>query len=314
MAAVVSLAALCFPGCIPASAQQLAQRLILKDGSYQLVTKYEVRAERVRYFSAERGEWEDVPESMVDWAATQKWEKERASGIASPEAAELDKELEAERRAEQEKTPEVAPGLRLPEEGGVFLLDDLQNQPQLEEIEQSGGQVNKNMKRNILRATINPVASAKQTIELPGEHAKIQAHIGRPTFFIGLDQGQDVSPEQPQKTAYADKPTDPMRFKIVRCQSKPNKRIVGAIKIAVYGKMSQQENLVPSKSEVMPGGAWVKVMPITPLTPGEYAIVEMLADEGMNLYVWDFGMNPSAPPNPGSWRPNSSVRNKSGSR
>src|SRR3989475_9482984 len=170
------------------AAQQLAKRLILKDGSYQLATKWEVKGDRVRYLSAERGEWEEVPKSMVDWAATDKYEKDRASGKPAPEAVELDKELEAERQAEEAKTPHVAPGLQLPDSGGVVLLDTFQNQPQLDELQQSGGELKKNMKGNILRAAINPIASAKQTIEIPGPHAKVQADITLTAISVNVDQ------------------------------------------------------------------------------------------------------------------------------
>src|SRR5580698_7064708 len=93
-----------------ATAQDLARRLILKDGSYQLVTKYEVKGERVRYLSAERNEWEELPSSLVDWPATEKYEKDRTTS-AIPEAAAIDKETDAEREAELAHLPEVAPGL-----------------------------------------------------------------------------------------------------------------------------------------------------------------------------------------------------------
>jgi hypothetical protein len=284
-----------------ASAQQLAKRLILKDGSYQLVTQYEVKGDRVRYFSAERSAWEEVPKDMVDWAATEKFEKDRAAGQPAPEAVELDKELEAERKAEELRTPQVAPGLRLPEDGGVMLLDTYQGQPELVELQQQGGQVNKNMKGNILRAAINPIASSKQTIEIPGAHASVQSHAGLPSIYVNVEQQNkvgtsdasqtEVLPQQPQEPEL---PWD--RFRIVRLQAKGSKRVVGDIKVAVYGKVSQEQKLVPTNAEQLSGG-WVKVTPTEPLTPGEYAVVEMLGKEGMNLYVWDFGVNPTAPAN-----------------
>src|SRR5438874_5246129 len=195
------MACLCLtsPG---ASAQQLAKRLILKDGSYQLATKWEKKANRVRYFSAERNDWEEIPNTLVDWDATDKYEKDRAAGKPAPEAVVLDKELEAERQADEAKSPHVAPGLRLPDEGGVVLLDNYQNKPELVQLEQNGGEVNKNMKGNILRAAINPIASAKQTIELPGLHAKAQAHATLPAIYVNVeqkDQGADASTQGPLK-------------------------------------------------------------------------------------------------------------------
>lgn len=290
--------------------QQLAKRLILKDGSYQLTTQWEVKGDRVRYFSAERGEWEEVPNSMVDWDATTKFAKEREAGKPAPEAVELDKELEAEKRADEARSPHVVPGLQLPEDGGVVLLDTFENQPQLVELQQSGGEVNKNMKGNILRAAINPIASARQNIEIPGLHAKVQAHAALPAIYIRDDQqGQPIATASPSsspasKTRDEELPWD--RFKIVRMQTKQGKRIAGDIKVAVYGKVSQEQRLVPTKS-VQLSGNWIKITPDAPLTPGEYAIVEILGKEGMNLYVWDFGLNPQAPANPMAWKPEASA-------
>jgi hypothetical protein len=286
------------------AAQQLAKRLILKDGSYQLATKWEVKGDRVRYLSAERNEWEELPNSLVDWEATDKYEKDRAAGAPAPEAVALDKELEAERLADEAKSPHVAPGLRLPDEGGVVLLDTFETQPQLVELQQQGGEINKNAKGNILRAAINPIASAKQTIELPGPHAKVQAHATLPAIYVNVEQPDAGANATTQQQQEPDQPWD--RFRIVRLQAKQEKRIVGDIKIAVYGKVSQDQKLVPTTAEKLTGG-WVKVTPSSALAPGEYALAEMLGKEGMNLYVWDFGVNPSAPANPTAWKPDASA-------
>jgi hypothetical protein len=296
------LAALLLGFAPAASAQSLAKRLILKDGTYQLATRWEVKAGRVRYLSAERNEWEEVPNALVDWAATDKWEKDREAGASSPEAIELDKELEEERRAEEAKTPLVAPGLHLPQSGSVMLFDTFQNQPQLVELVQSGGELNRNRKENILRSAINPIASSKQTIELDGLHAKIQAHAALPCIYVNLTAPEDTNsgPERPQQPQQPEQPWD--RFHIVRMQLKKEKRILGDFKISPIGKVSQEQNLVPTTSDRLTGG-WVKVTPTKALDPGEYAVVEMMGTEGMNTFVWDFGVNPAAPANAAALKP-----------
>lgn len=316
--AFVILIAIALLSSLPAisRAQDLARRLILKDGSYQLVTKYEVKGDRVRYMSAERDEWEELPSSLVDWPATEKYEKERAAGAAVPEAAALDKELEREREREEALLPQVAPGLRLPEESGVFLLDSFQGEPQIVEIQQTAGDVNRNTKANIFRGAINPVAGNKQTIELEGAHATVQAHVDVPSLYINIDEGPPAASKDstrnaqgPQQAQQPQQPSVPFnRFRIVRTDVKSGKRIVGEVKRQVTGKVSEDQHLVKTTITGISGG-WLKLTPTESLTPGEYALVEMMAPEGpdskqsMNLYVWDFGVNPKAPGNANPWKP-----------
>src|SRR5271154_3962172 len=57
-------------------------RLILKDGSYQIVMSYRITGNVVRYISAERGgEEEEIPLSLVDLDATHRWEKKHTAPV-----------------------------------------------------------------------------------------------------------------------------------------------------------------------------------------------------------------------------------------
>ena len=289
--------------CVRAQNPQLTKRLILKDGSYQPATKWEVHGDRVRYYSAERYEWEEVPSSLVDWPATEKWENDNASHRISPETKEASAEIEEARRAEEARTPTVAPGIKLPSQGGVYLLDHFRGQPQLVELVQSGGAVKKDMGRNVLRAAVNPLASMKQSIELPGTRAGVQSHETRPVIYANVD------PDTESGTA---PPDAAHRFRLVRLQRKKDSRALGNVKIATLtGKVSQQESFIETIAEPF-SGDWVQVTPGRNLEPGEYALAEMLGEKQINLYVWDFGVDPSAPANPGAWKPTQPPAAKTG--
>ena len=277
-------------------------RLVLKDGSYQPANKCELIGDRVHYMSAERYEWEDIPNQMIDWDASRKYEQEQASN-QEENKKELSAEEKQEEAQEEAKSPHVAPGLRLPDSGGIWLMDTWRDQPQLVELVQNGGEINKNTGRNILRAAINPLAKAKQSITVKGAHARVQSHVPDPVIFVDINQDDDAQTGPSAVDASE-------HFRIVRMEPAKNARVVGNIEVAIYGKVSQKANYVPTRATPFEGD-WVKVEPQQPLEPGEYALVEMLGKD-VNLYVWDFGVNPAAPQNDTAWHPAPVQQNKTG--
>jgi hypothetical protein len=269
--------------------QHANERLILKDGSFQTCLKYEVQGDRVHYLSAERYEYEDIPTSLIDWDATKKYNDDLGAHKLRTHVVETPEEKEA-REKEEANSPEVAPGLHLPGSGGVFLLDDFQGKTEMAEIVQNGSETTKDAKKGVLRSAINPF-STKQGLELKGAHAQIQSHVARPTIYIDIDVG-------PINDATLND-----RFRLVGVTVKGDTRILGSAKVSMSGNVSQQANFLPAKVEKQGTGDWIKVTTTQNLPPGEYAVVEMLSPQEMNLYVWDFGVNPNAPANPNVWRP-----------
>jgi hypothetical protein len=272
----------------PAIAEETKyKRLILKDGSYELIREFSIRGDRVHYFSTERNEWEDLPYSLIDWAATEEFAGTNSLRQAERANEALDRAAK-ERMDEGVQFPVVAPGLRLPSPDGVFLLDVYHGKPALSPINQSGADLNKNTGRNILRGIVNPIASSKQTIELPGLHSHAQSHTATPSIYVSIDSSDPLQ-------GYTSE-TAKDHLRIVRCEQQKDKRVVGAINIAVYGKAKQSTQYIEAIVEPI-SKYWAKVTPANTLEPGEYALVEFDEKGAMNQFVWDFGMDPDAPQN-----------------
>ncbi len=296
-------------------------RLILKDGTYQMVRKYEVAGDRVRYLSLERDEWEELPYALVDWDATHKWEQNHVGPHESPEAAspamkeaeEIDKEEAAERNEMKSRMPEVAKGLELPDEDGVFVLDTFEGTPELVELKPSDLSLNQRNRKGL--ATLNPLAGQKATVELDGAHAKVHLHVNDPAIYLSLE-GQDnveqvlshavtVQTHGAKETANrkhgAHSPSS--GFAIVKVDERRAVRIIGAVSVSATGKATQSEDVIPTKAEVMPGKHWLKLTPETALTIGEYALVEILSPSDISPSVWDFRVDPQMGDNPASLGP-----------
>ena len=300
-------------------------RLILKDGSYQIVRKYEIVGDRVRYISLERsGDWEEMPFDLVDWDATRKWERDHADQLAggegeddaSPamkEAADIDKEEAAERAEQAARMPEVAKGLELPDQDSIFALDTYQGSPELVELNPNELAVDAKTHHGL--STLNPMAGARASIELPGAHAKVHLHVNDPAIFISLNATDDAEHVLSHALTVATNGakevanrkhgahSEQSGFAIVKVDERRAVRIVDGIHISPTGNITQSEVTIPVKIEVLPGKHWLKLTPTQTLTIGEYALVEILSPSDINQTVWDFQVDPRLGDNEGSIGP-----------
>lgn len=268
-------------------------RLILKDGSYQLVRDYQIVGDRVRYLSQERGEWEELPSNLVDWDATRKWEQEHADLVAddsSPamkEAEAIDKEETDERNDQKARMPEVATGVELPDQDGVFVLDTFQGTPELVELPPTDLSMSAKSKKGI--AVLNPLAKQNASLELEGAHAKVHLHVNDPAIYVSLGVEDTTEPVLSHPITVNTDSSKAVNggkhgahsaqsgFVIVRVDQRQAVRIVGAVHVSPNGAVTQDEDTVATKVDELPGKHWLHIVPQQKLTIGEYALVEIIS-------------------------------------
>lgn len=304
-------------------AQAAGDRLIMKDGSYQIITKYQIKGDRVRFFSTEREDWEEIPKNLVDWKATAKWKLEHESDRKAPvvvtnpndpgqvEAAKIDAEERAARQAELQRMPVVAPGLRLPDESGLWVLDTYSGQPELAHVTQANGDLNRAYQHSVLPYELGSKRGSSEVVRIDGYWAPVELHVNQPVFYVSLDRPKPPkgAPEPAQLSApmtvdthgASSVPDDKRahsspesRYVILALKVGKNQRTATAADMDGILAGPTPTNVTETEKQIMPGGYWMKITPKSPLLVGQYALVELLSPKAVNVDVWAFGVNPSA--------------------
>jgi hypothetical protein len=239
-------------------------RLYLKEGGYHLVREYQVLSDRVRYYSVERGDWEEIPLELVDLKRTEKEAAARQAEIAH-DSQVLSEETAAEKAIEKETS-------RIPQAPGVYWLDGKQTRT----MQVAEASVHINKKRQVLKvlAPIGQALSGKGTLEIEGAHSANVFSNPEQEFYIQL--------------------SEPERFGVARLTSKGNVRIVENLTYLPVDKdVEESPTLVETlQRELDPAGLY-KIWPKDPLPEGEYAVIEYTPN-ALNIQIWDFSIQPKA--------------------
>lgn len=246
------------------------KKLVMKDGGVLVVSSYEVKGDKVRYYSVERSEWEEAPAAMIDWDATKKIQETEAA--QQEQLVEKIKKEEAEAKAmaiDVDASLEVAPHVFLPPGEGIFLLDGKAIFP-LSQSEASSKLSKGRVAEQVLVPI--PIISSRHTVSLKGARASFRITNSTPEFYL-----RTTDPVEPE-------------VDLIAVRVKGKNRQIENIDTLFYQTQEKRKTILLQEWPVAKG-----VYRFTlgePLKPGEYAVAESTPKEGMNLMVWDFGVDP----------------------
>lgn len=239
-------------------------KLYLKDGTYQITREYQIQSDRVRYFSTERGEWEEIPKDLIDLVKTEA-ERKAKNDVLVKEAREENEEEKALRDLQKEIAS-------IPMNAGAYYKQD----KKVAALPSADYQIVTDKKRRALQVLSPvPLIPGKASVVIKGDHSAFLVREERPDFYVRLAKEE--------------------RFGIVSLTPKKNLRIVENISIAPAIKIASEERKQMATFEQDLGNGLYKIWPEKPLPPGEYALVEFSESEDkddIELLIWDFARPP----------------------
>jgi hypothetical protein len=270
--------------------QEKAKKLVLKDGNYQLVKEYQRTGERVRYLSAERGDWEEIPASLVDWEATRK--AEAAAAAANEALLKTVRQQEEQQRKEMpldvDASLPVAPGVFLPPGEGLFVVEG----KSVTQLDQVGAEIRTDKKQRLKQVfSPVPIVPSKRNVEIAGAKAVRRINSERPEFYLR------EAPPDPDRTTPIQASSRPgesgPEIELVRLTVKGGKREIESIRSMFGQRISEDRNAVAIQRWDVAKDVYRFTLGAS-LPAGEYAFAQILPD-GINLYVWDFGVDGRKP-------------------
>ena len=244
-------------------------KLYLKEGDYHLVREYQVQGDRIRYYSTERGDWEEIPTALVDLEKTEREHSAKGEAVAK-EAKAQDEEDQAERALRREIAS-------IPVDAGAYYKSGDAIQP----LPSAQYEVITNKKRKTLQILSPiPLVPGKASVVIQHDHSKFVVTESRPGFYVRLAQQE--------------------RFGIVSLTPKKNVRVVENISIIPVAKQMFEDRKQMDTFQQQLGDDLFRIWPEKPLSAGEYALIEFSDDnvngnDEVNLLVWDFACKPAQP-------------------
>jgi hypothetical protein len=251
------------------------KKLMLKDGSFQLVREYELDGDRVRYFSIDQRDWEEIPAALVDWDATKKSATDesarKAALIAKVHAAEVARRADA---MDVDASIEIAPKVFLPPGDGLFEFDGKAIYP----LTQAEADM-KFSKTQMLKQVLIPVpiVPTRHNISLRGARAKFRVKSTQTEFYMRTADGREPQLDLIRAKVHGDKRDLENLDELFKEQ-------------ATTGKIS-----IPIRRWEIAHGVYRFTLGAS-LEPGEYAMAEIVQGGATSLYFWDFGVDGNSTP------------------
>jgi hypothetical protein len=246
------------------------KKLILKDGSVQLVREYQVMDDRVRFYNTERSQWEEMPAALVDWDATRQSEAEQKKNDATL-LSNVHKQEQARRimPLDVDASLEAAPGVFIPPGEGLFVYDG----KSVLRLTQAQAD-NKLDKAKVVEQVLVPIpiVPSRRNLSIPRPHAEVRVHNEQPEFYMRTADGREPN------------------MLLIRTKVRGDSRLIENVDTYLQVITKMKRNEVIAQRWQIANGVYRFTLGES-LEPGEYVFTEIVKAEGTNLYVWDFGVD-----------------------